>query len=151
MTSINTLPGRRFATMRSWVTSSGCSAEIELRKDFSKHAQLLEGVDTLDRQVDVKPSGSGCLHEYFQAEPALAFRECASNGQDIRKFGAVGRIEIEEKVVRMFLVVATAGPWIMVDATQSGEIEQRRKIVRDYVLDVFAFHFGWDCLRFRST
>src|SRR6202049_968853 len=34
----------------------------ELGEDFSKHAQLLERIDSFNRQIDVEPSGAGRLH-----------------------------------------------------------------------------------------
>ena len=82
--------------------------------------------------------------KYVQSELRELFVECASNRQDMRKFGAVGGIEIEKKIVRMLLVVATAGPGIVVDAAEAGEIEERGEIVGDDILDVLAFTFGWD-------
>ena len=41
----------------------------------------------------------------------------------------------------MLLVIAAARPGIVVDAAEASEIEQRRKIIGDYVLDVFALSF----------
>src|ERR1700730_8839773 len=48
----------------------------------------------------------------------------------------------------MLLVVLAARPGIMVDTAQAGEIEQRRKIIGDYILDILAFPFRWDRHRF---
>src|SRR5689334_19767840 len=44
----------------------------------------------------------------------------------------------------MLLVVAAAGPRIMVDAAEAREVKQRRQIVRNDVLNVLAFSFRWN-------
>ena len=72
------------------------------------------------------------------------FVEGASDRQDARKIGAVGGIEVEEKIVGMLLIVAAAGPGIVVDAAQAGEVEKRGEVVGDDVLDVLAFTFRRD-------
>ena len=42
----------------------------KLREDFSEHAQLLEGVDAFDGQVEVKSGGARGLQKYVQSDLA---------------------------------------------------------------------------------
>ena len=113
----------------------------ELRENFSEHAQLLEGVDAFDGQIEVKSSGARSLHEYFQSDLREFFVERASNREHAGKFSPFSRVEIEEEIVGMLLVIAAARPGIVVDAAEAGEIEERRKIISDYVLDIFSLSF----------
>ncbi len=110
----------------------------KLREDFSKHAQLLEGVDAFDGQVEVKSGGARGLQKDLQSDLRQLLVEGASDGQDTRKFGAIGGIEIEEEIVGMLLIVAAAGPGIVVDAAQAREVEKRGEVVGDDVLDVLS-------------
>ena len=80
----------------------------QLREDFPKHAQLLERVDAFNRQINMESSSTGRFHKCFQPDLRKFFMQRAGYGQNVRKVGAVGRIEIKEKIIGMFQVIAAA-------------------------------------------
>ncbi len=55
---------------------------------------------------------------------------------DGREISARGWIEIEENVVRMLLIVVPARPGIMVDTAEIRQVQQRRQIVREEIMDL---------------
>src|SRR5437879_9135776 len=76
--------------------------------------------------------------------------DCDHNG----KIGALGRIEVEEEVVRMLKIGNATGPRIVVDATEPGQKQQGSAIVGGRVVNFFSALFGIErhgCEPFRDA
>ncbi len=103
--------------------------------DFRKRAHLLVGVAPLDRQVEVHPGGAGGFYKSAQANLVQFAVQGPRDGDHRRKLGSFGRVQVEEDVVGKIEAVPPAGPGIVVDAAQIGQIQQGRPVVGDVILD----------------
>src|SRR5207302_8152791 len=68
--------------------------------------------------------------------------------------GALGRIEVEEEVVRMLKIGKATGPGIVVEATEAGQKEKGRAIVGGRIVYFFSALFGIEghgCEPFRDA
>src|SRR6266850_961689 len=76
--------------------------------------------------------------------------DCDYNGE----IGALGRIEVEEEIVRMLKIGKAAGPRIVVDATEAGQKQQGSAILGGRVVNFFSALFGIEghgCEPFRDA
>lgn len=112
------------------------------RNDFAEGAKLLVGVNGFDGNVDVEAGGAGCLQKMLQAEGLQLFVESFGDGDDDGKIGAIGGIEVEEKIVRMLGIADAVGPWVVVNAAEAGEKKERGAIASGGVVNLLATLFG---------
>src|SRR6185437_5417313 len=109
-----------------------------------EEAHLLVGVARLDGNVDMQAGGARCFQEGREMKAA----DCGK--QQLRRLhngreGSAGRgIEIEKSIIGMVRIVVAAGPRIVVYASEVGEIEKRRQIVCENVVNRLAAIFGLD-------
>src|SRR5260370_42032827 len=61
-----------------------------------------------------------------------------------REFRALGRIEVEEKIVRMVQIFIAAGPRIVIDAAEAGQKQKRSAVISGGVVNLLPAFFGID-------
>src|SRR5258707_11313201 len=92
--------------------------------DFRKGAQLLIGVNGFDGNKNVETSGAGGFEKTFELERFEPFVERFGDSDNDAELGAVGGIEVEEKIVRMVEIGNGAGPGIVVNAAEASEKQE---------------------------
>src|SRR5215472_8028422 len=89
------------------------------RDNFSKRPQLLIGVNRFHRYKDVKSRCAGSFQKTYDPQFFQLFMERSRNRNNHGEIRSIGRVQIEEKIVRMLEVIEPAGPRIVVDAAES--------------------------------
>src|SRR5258707_4307882 len=112
------------------------------RHDFSDRSQLLVGVNGLDRDVDVEARRTGSFQKICETQFFQLFVESFGDCYDHRNLSAVGGVEVEKEIVRMFEVREAAGPGIVIYATESGEKQKGSAVVRGCVVNFLPSLFG---------
>src|SRR5882762_5700477 len=68
--------------------------------------------------------------------------QSSSDRDDYGEIGALGRVEVEEEVVRMLKIGIAAGPRIVVDATEAGQKQKGSAVAGGRVVYFFSAFFG---------
>src|SRR6266478_414662 len=114
----------------------------ELADDFREGASLRVTVNRCEGHEDVKSGGPGGLEEADQVRGEQRLVNRARHA----KHSAEGRlrrgVEIEEDVVGIILMVESAGPRIVVDATEIGKEEKGSAVFGHYVVHFSAALVG---------
>jgi len=112
--------------------------------DLGEGAELLVGINGLDRKIKVHAGGAGSLEKDTELELREFFVESFSDLDDDGEVRAVGGVEVEKEIVGMIDVAVAAAPGIVVDAAEAGEVEKRGAIIGDGVMDYFTAMFRVD-------
>src|SRR2546429_4326115 len=110
--------------------------------DLGEGSQLFVRIDALDGDVQMDSCGTRSFQEAHQAQCLQLFMESSSDRDYDGEIRALGRIEVEEEVVRMLQIGKATGPGIVVDATEAGQKQQGSAIVGGRVVNFFSTLFG---------
>ena len=100
---------------------------VDNRRDsLHKHPSLFITVAGVHRQKNMNARGPGSFGKSSESESLESGEEQPGNFDHNRERHSFRRIEVEEDVVGMILVVVPAGPRIVIDAAEIGEIKEAR-------------------------